>query len=230
VGRRARPQEGVAVPTPSTDVSLLYDVTQGARREEAWAAFQARYRDVIVGWCRRRGLSDHGAEDLTQEVLLKLFQQLPRHSHDPSRGRFRGWLKVVVNNALTDLRRRQRRRPECVVGGTDFQEQLGGLASPEATAELSQVIEGHALTAAAEVVARVRAKLKETTWQAFYQTMVELRGAAEVAADLGLSVASVYKATYRVKQMLLQEYRHVRDHRGGRDALPGPPDAPQTSV
>jgi RNA polymerase sigma-70 factor (ECF subfamily) len=219
------------VPTPSTDISLLYDVRQGTNREEAWAAFQARYRDVIVGWCVRRGLSAHGAEDLTQEVLLKLFEHLPRYSHDPARGRFRGWLKVVVNNALTDLQRRQRRRPEPGgVGGTAFQGQLAGLVSPEAAAELSQVIEGHALTAAAEVVERVRAKLKETTWQAFYQTMVEQRAAAEIAADLGLSVASVYKATYRVKQMLLQEYDHVRDHGAGRDALSGPSDAPQTPV
>jgi len=213
------------VPTPSTHISLLYDVSQGTCREEAWAVFQARYRDVILGWCLRRGLSAHGAEDLTQDVLLKLFQHLPQYNHDPSRGRFRGWLKVVVNNALTDLRRRQGRRPECAgVGGTAFQEQLGGLVSPEATGELSQVIEGQALTAAAEVVGRVRAKLKETTWQAFYQTMVEQRSAAEVAAELNLSVASVYKANYRVKQMLPQEYRHVHRNDGDRDTLPGPGD------
>jgi len=219
------------VPTPSTHISLLYDVSQGTCREEAWAVFQARYRDVILGWCLRRGLSAHDAEDLTQEVLLKLFQHLPRYDHDPSRGHFRGWLKVVVNNALTDLGRRQRRRPECAgVGGTAFQEQLGGLVSPEATGELSQVIEGQALTVAADVVGRVRDKLKETTWQAFYQTMVERRPAAEVAADLGLSVASVYKATYRVKKMLLQEYRHVRDHGDGPGPLPGPSDPPPTPV
>jgi hypothetical protein len=55
--------------------------------------------------------------------------------------------------------------------------------------------------------------VKETTWQAFYQTMVEQRPAAQVAGDLGLSVATVYKAGYRVKRMLLEEYRHVQPPR-----------------
>ena len=76
----------------------------------------------------------------------------------------------------------------------------------------------------AEVLERARAKLKGTTWLAFYHTMVEQRPAAEVAAVLNLSVASVYKATYRVKQMLLQEYRHV--HPSGSDSrMPKPGDA-----
>src|SRR5947209_705330 len=123
-----------------------------SRRDRAWVVFHARYRGVILGWCLRRGLGPDGAEDLTQDVLLKLFQQLPLYSHDPSRGRFRGWLKAVVNNALTDFWRRQRRRPERGgVGGTAFQERLGDLASPEAAGELSEVIEGHARTTAAEV-------------------------------------------------------------------------------
>src|SRR5262249_21709310 len=157
---------------PSTHVSLLCNLRDGVRREEAWAAFQARYCEVIFGWCLRRGLSAHGAEDLTQEVLLKLFEQLPRYKHDPQRGQFRAWLKAVVNNILTDFWRRQQRRPERGgVGGTTFQEWIADLESPEAAGELSQVIETHAQATAAEVLERVRAKVKDTTWRAFHETM-----------------------------------------------------------
>jgi RNA polymerase sigma factor (sigma-70 family) len=206
---------------PSTHVSLLCDLRRDGRRDEAWAAFHARYRGVILGWCLRRGLPADAAEDLAQDVLLKLFGQLPRYVHDPVRGQFRGWLKAVVNNLLTDFWRRHRRRPEhAAVGGTTFLEKLAGLAGPEAADQLSTAIEGQARTAAAEVLDRVRAKVKGTTWQAFHQTMVEGRPAAEVAAGLGLGVASVYKATYRVKQMLLEEYRHV--HPSGSDLAPVP--------
>jgi hypothetical protein len=60
------------VPIPSTHISLLCDVREGGR-DGAWAVFQGRYRGVILGWCLRRGLSPDGAEDLTQDVLLKLF-------------------------------------------------------------------------------------------------------------------------------------------------------------
>jgi RNA polymerase sigma-70 factor (ECF subfamily) len=214
------------VAIPSTHISLLCDLRGDTRRDEAWVVFHVRYRGVILGWCLRRGLPPDGAEDLTQDILLKLFQQLPRYHHDPARGQFRGWLKAVVNNALTDFWRRQRGRPERGgVGGTAFLEQLGCLASPEAADELSGVIEDQAQSTAAELLERVRAKLKETTWQAFYQTMVEQRPAGDVAEELKLSIASVYKANYRVKQMLLQEYRHVNARRGNPDPLPGPGDA-----
>ncbi len=211
----------LTVAIPSTHISLLCDLREDGRRDEAWRVFHARYREVIFGWCLRRGLPPDGAEDLTQDILLKLFQQLPRYRHDPEKGQFRGWLKAVVNNALTDFWRRQQGRPERGVGGTAFLERLGGLVNPESADELSSAIEGQAQTTAAEILERIRAKLKETTWQAFYQTMVEQRPAADVASELKLSVASVYKANYRVKQMLLQEYRHVHTDRGLPDTLSG---------
>jgi RNA polymerase sigma-70 factor (ECF subfamily) len=206
-----------AVSMPSTHISLLCDIREDHCRDEAWAAFHARYHDVILNWCVRRGLPRDDTEDLTQDVLLKLFRQLPTYNHDPARGQFRGWLKVVVNNALTDFWR-QRRPESAAVGGTTFLMWVAEVASPEAAIELSTAIEDHARTIAAQIVERVRAKLKETTWQAFYQTMIDERPAAEVAAGLNLHVTSVYKATYRVKQMLLQEYRHV--HLPGGDPSP----------
>src|SRR5262249_25254569 len=117
-----------ALPFPSTHFSLLGGLRDDHRRDELWAAFSARYRDVIVGWCVRRGLRGADAEDLVQDVLLKLFQQLPAHRHDPARGRFRSWLKAVVNNTLTDYWRR--RGPDRgAVGGTAFLARAAELAS-----------------------------------------------------------------------------------------------------
>jgi RNA polymerase sigma factor (sigma-70 family) len=213
------------VEIPSTHISLLCELGKGSRRDEAWTEFHSAYRSVIFGWCLRRGLSPDDAEDLTQDVLLKLFLQLPQYRHDPARGQFRSWLKTVVNNTLTDFWRRQQKRPERDVVAAAFAERQSGIASPEAAADLSSAIENKAQAIAAEVLERVRAKVKETTWQAFYRMMVEQRPAVEVAAELNLSVATVYKANYRVKQMLLEEYRHVHAQRCERALLPGSGDA-----
>ncbi|MFO0950530.1 MAG: sigma-70 family RNA polymerase sigma factor [Isosphaeraceae bacterium] len=84
---------------PSTHAAILGEMGDDGRREEGWAAFRKRYEDVIIHWCLRRGMSRENAEDLTQEVLLKIFERLP--TYDPAKGRFRGWLKKVVDNGVT---------------------------------------------------------------------------------------------------------------------------------
>jgi RNA polymerase sigma-70 factor, ECF subfamily len=193
---------------PSTHLSLFLPLQKGEQCEENWKVFHARYHEVIRTWCLRRELSDACADDLTQEIWLKLIREI--RSYDPAKGRLRSWLKAVVNNALTDYWRRQRGKPEQGgVGGSAFLERVAAIASPEAADELSLAIENQANQSDAEMLARIRSRLQETTWQAFYQTLVEQRPAKDVAKELGISVASVYKNSYRVKQMLHKEYGHV---------------------
>jgi RNA polymerase sigma-70 factor (ECF subfamily) len=207
---------------PSTHASLFVPLQRGENSPQAWAAFHARYHDVILTWCRRRELSSACAEDLTQEIWLKLLKDI--HTYNPEKGRLRSWLKAVVNNTLTDYWRRQGAKPERGgVGGSVFLERLANLASPEAADELSGAIEQKTNNAAAQILRRVQARLQPTTWQAFYQTLIEQRPAKEVAQELGLGVSAVYKHTYRVKQMLEQEYLNVHTGEPATD-LPGPHD------
>src|SRR5215468_4661430 len=104
---------------PVTQTSLLLSLQGDIPRQEAWHGFHARYHDVILAWCRRR--------------------ELP--SYDPAKGRFRSWLKAVVNNALTDYWRRERRMPvRAGIGGTVFLERLAGLAGPDGADELTGAI------------------------------------------------------------------------------------------
>ena len=193
---------------PSTHLSLLQALGEEDRREDAWAVFQAGYRDVILGWAQRCGLELHAAEDLTQEILIKLLDALPRHQHNPDRGRFRSWLKTVVRNVLADRHRRQRRRIEPGgVGGSTALEWLGELPGPAAVEELSVAVERRTAAWEAEVLDRVRARVEPANWAAFCQRMIERRPAAEVAAELGLTVGAVYKAADRIKRMVIQECR-----------------------
>jgi RNA polymerase sigma factor (sigma-70 family) len=202
---------------PSTHMSLLQALGDEGRREDAWAMFQAAYREVILGWGRRNGLDLHAAEDLTQEILLKLLETLPRHEHNPDRGRFRSWLKTVVRNVLADRRRRQRRRIEPGgAGGSAALEWLGELPSPEAVEELSVAVDRRAAAWEAAVLDRVRARVGPASWSAFCLRMIERRPAAEVASELGLTVGAVYKAAERIKRMVIQECRD-----GAPPCLPG---------
>src|SRR5579863_9581586 len=109
-GRRTALLRSPVMNIPSTHASLFVPLQQGMQSAVAWAAFHARYHDVMLTWCRRRGFSSACAEDLTQEIWLKLVKDI--NTYDPQKGRLRSWLKAVVNNALTDYLRRQQSKPE----------------------------------------------------------------------------------------------------------------------
>lgn len=195
---------------PSTHFSELKAFRNRIGEQAAKERLLVRYRDVIFHWCLRRLHSEHDAEDLTQEVLLKLLKTLPSEAYDPSRSRFRSWLKSVVNNAITDFCRKQERNhaPQ-VIGGTTFGERVNNVPDARPTAEATSVDMDEQAMNAAEIVKHVKASSSNKSWEIFHQATVERRPAPQIANDFGVTVGAVYKTTFRVKQRLMKEYQDV---------------------
>ena len=80
-----------SIESEETSPTLLGRVGKDPGDQVAWAAFVACYGPKIRGWCRQRGLQPADAEDVTQDVLLRLSRALKTFTYDPSRT-FRGWL------------------------------------------------------------------------------------------------------------------------------------------
>ena len=57
----------------------------------------------------------------------------------------------------------------------------------------------------------MRTDFEPTSWRAFWETSVQARPAADVASELRLSLAAVYKAASRVRQRLRQELDGLLD-------------------
>ena len=81
-------------------------------------------------------------------------------------------------------------------------DQLAGPDDLEALweAEYQQSLAGRALCI-------MRSDFQETTWKACWEMVVAGRPAAEVAAELGLTVGAVYAAKFRVLERLRRELR-----------------------
>ena len=92
----------VNVPLPTTQVTLLSRLRQVPTDESAWEEFVERYGRHIYRWCRQWKLQDADAEDVTQDLLLRLARKLPDFAYDPSRS-FRGWLKTVAHHVWRDF-------------------------------------------------------------------------------------------------------------------------------
>src|SRR5262249_35132192 len=150
----------------------------GAADPGAWREFVRLYGPLLMGWCRRWGLQDADADDVTQTVLLKLAGRLRTFEYDPTR-RFRGYLRAVAQNAWGDLLSARRR----AVPGSGDSAVEDALASAPARDDLAAWLEAaydqELLDLASE---RVRARVEPQTWGAFRLTALEGRSGAEAAA------------------------------------------------
>src|SRR5262249_16701088 len=150
----------------------------------------ALYTPLIYSWARRIGLQDWDATDLVQDVFVTLLQVLPTFNYDRHQS-FRKWLRTVTINRWRKDRKRPDRRlvegqegqPEPVAAGDDLE------ACWEA--EYQQ----HLLSQALRLM---RTDFEETTWKACWETAAVGRSAADVAAELGLSIGAVYATKFRV--------------------------------
>lgn len=186
--------------TPETCESLLLRIHDSLDRD-AWSEFVSIYQPLIYRVGRKHGLQDADAQNLTQEVLQKVGRQASSWKPGP-RGSFRRWLATVAKNTAIDLLRRV--APDSAHGGTSMQEILHLVPAPNDASELKfrRELEREAFRWAAR---RIRTEFAETTWTAFWETMVEGEPCAEVADRLGRSLGAVYTARSRVMQRLVEE-------------------------
>ena len=76
--------------------------------QSAWVDFDDLYRDLIVGYLRRRGVQATDADDILQMVMLRMSRSLAHFEYDPQAGRFRDYLRRTVENTLRSQRRKRR--------------------------------------------------------------------------------------------------------------------------
>ncbi len=66
----------------------------------AWEEIVQRYNRRIYNICYRFAGSGDDAQDLTQEVFIKMFRTL--NSYDVERGAFMTWVTTITRNLLVD--------------------------------------------------------------------------------------------------------------------------------
>lgn len=66
----------------------------------AWEEIVQMYNRRIYNICYRFAGSGDDAEDLTQEVFIKMYRTLP--TYDPSKGAFVTWVTTITRNLLVD--------------------------------------------------------------------------------------------------------------------------------
>jgi RNA polymerase sigma-70 factor (ECF subfamily) len=164
---------------------------------EAWSEFVVHYGPRIFRWCRGAGLQEADAEDLTQDLLLKLASHMKTFAYDPTKS-FHAWLKTITNNALIDTFERNRRAQELmdhVAAHKSLMQEL----QPEFDRELLE-----------EAMARVELRVQRATWRAFRLAGIEGLSARDAAVQLGVPESRVRIHKGRVVKMIREEVRKLQ--------------------
>ncbi|MHC4235156.1 MAG: sigma-70 family RNA polymerase sigma factor [Planctomycetota bacterium] len=182
----------------TTSPSLLSRVRDPADAA-AWREFDARYGELILRYCRGRGLQHGDAEDLRQVVMVKLSKALPQFQYSPARGRFRSFLGQIVRNEVA----RYFSRPKAAGRGVDTSEAVVQEATDAEQAEGQWGREWihHHLRLAMQ---RVRQSHEPRSVEIFERLLAGDTVKA-VATAFGVSTDAVHKIKQRIRDRL-KEY------------------------
>jgi RNA polymerase sigma-70 factor (ECF subfamily) len=184
-----------------TRITLLGRLRRDPTNQTAWAEFVDHYGAKVYHWCRRWGLQEADAQDVTQNVLLKLARKMSEFTYDPSRS-FRAWLKTLTNHACSDFLE-SRQRPGRGSGDSQAADILQNVeAREDLVKQLEEEFDWEILR---EAMLRVRLRVAPQTWQAFALTALEGLSGAAAAARIPMQVAQVFVAKRRVQKMLREE-------------------------
>ena len=182
---------------PTTDrlVAACLDGDQGA-----WDAIVRRYRQRVFNVTYTFVGRHEEAEDLTQEIFLKVFRALGTFDR---RANFRTWLVSVARNLCIDHYRRVRKERETFDRGVDVAELVLAAAGPDPMARLQRVDRREMLRQAMREVPPV---LREAV---LLRDMQEL-AYDEIARRLALPVGTVKSRISRGRRELARQIGRLR--------------------
>ncbi|MCA9136008.1 MAG: sigma-70 family RNA polymerase sigma factor [Planctomycetales bacterium] len=167
----------------STSPSLLLGTIQGS--PIATEQLYRIYYPLCFAWCRQLGLQECDALDTAQMVLLRVIDRLGEFSR--KKGRFRNWLWTINKNAVFDCCRQGKWEKEYP---HDILDRLHAAPDESTRSTLPRII-------ATQVLEVLKEELTERTFRIVKATICDGRLPADVAAEFGVSVGSVYTAQCR---------------------------------
>ena len=192
---------------PVTRVTLLARIRDG-RDTDAWREFVQIYGPVVYRFARNRGLQDADAADLMQDVLRSVARTAPKLEYDPARGTFRGWLYTVTRNKIYNFLSGQRNRPRAS-GDPDAHDRLDAAPARDGDGPDADWEREYQRRLSGRAMELVKDEFQPSTWDAFWQTAVDGKPAAEVGAGLKMSPGAVYVAKSRVLARLREEVKRM---------------------
>jgi RNA polymerase sigma-70 factor (ECF subfamily) len=220
--------DGILLPTSEStarryelsdpDVRLMLEVREG--NASAFEELMLRYQNRVLTIIEHLVGSRDEAEDLTQDVFLRVFRSRKRYVPG---AKFSTWLFTIVNNVALNARRGRSRRREVQVA-----ERLSESGNVRGLAEMAQAASGQLPTRILDkaemrdVVRAALSVLNERQLMAVLLNKFEGLGYAEIAEAMEMSSQAVKSLLSRARQALrevLEPYLDQGARPGGDEPL-----------
>ena len=172
----------------------------------AWQRFTDLYSPWVYGLCRRAGLSQTDAADISQEVFLVAATRIAGFRRDEAGQSMRRWIGQITRNKIGDWLRNQKTVPSAIGGEFSIVDTLAdSVLDDEAMEDETPLLR--------RAIELIRGDFSETTWLCFRRTVLEGCSASVIAQDLKMSAKAVRQAKYRVVHRLRTEFDGLIDLR-----------------
>lgn len=184
----------------TTHASLLIRV-RTPQDAAAWQEFDEIYRPMLHRFALACGLCHADAEDVVQGCMEATSRHIASFDYDPSKGRFRGWLKTLVNNRVRTL---HRDRHDVQADTHAFNRPESRESSPEEVFDRiwRQEHLRHCLN-------RVKSEVEESTFRAFQALVLDEQPVEKVCAELNMSANQVYLIKHRLSNKIRKQMQAI---------------------
>ena len=184
-----------------TRQTLLQRISSGGD-EQSWEEFVHYYQTFIYIVCKKINLTHHQADEVTQQVLIKLWEKFPNFKYDSSKS-FRSWLYKVVQNTSYDYFRKLRSQNNLK---SKVQEQPNENITLSELEKLAEKEWNDYLSSLA--LENIRKDFSPETIDIFLR-LLDGEDARKLEEEYGLQRKVIYVYSKRVRDRLKIEYRKL---------------------
>lgn len=177
--------------------------------DASWEDFVQFYERFIYTTVRQSGLSPEESKDVTQQVLLKLWNILPDFTYNKDKGGFRNWLYRVTKTVLFDYWRKEGKyKQKLDEYGHDVDTITDSVSSLDQM--MNKEWELHISNLAMEKVSK---RFSGKAIGVFY-ALLDGKAIADVAKDFDIAENTVYVYRNRVAEKLAAEIEYLKNQLG----------------
>src|SRR5438477_1407960 len=178
--------------------------------ERGWHEFFDTYWKLIYRVAHQAGLSDAEAQDVVQETVISVAKQMEGFTYDPATGSFKAWLMRITQRRISDLLRKKHYQ----VGGKKFRREealdTNIIENQPAGSSLdldSIWDEEWRRTVMEASLQKVKSQADPKQFQIFHLHVTRGLPARQVAQRVGVTLAQVYVAKYKVSNLLRKQIK-----------------------